>query len=94
AYNQLANAVIFILILNTITRDSFSAGTDFFTKSLRFDSDRKSIGLYRMSNTDFKQIYDSKLSLIRFIGFKETILAIILLAIFLNQDIYLYIIGF
>ncbi|HDJ6456879.1 TPA: hypothetical protein PQ825_001355, partial [Staphylococcus aureus] len=30
----------------------------------------------------------------RFIGFKETILAIILLAIFLNQDIYLYIIGF
>ncbi len=29
AYNQLANAVIFILILNTITRDSFSAGTDF-----------------------------------------------------------------
>ncbi|HCD4922117.1 TPA: hypothetical protein PQ931_002832, partial [Staphylococcus aureus] len=29
-----------------------------------------------------------------FIGFKETILAIILLAIFLNQDIYLYIIGF
>ena len=47
-----------------------------------------------MSNTDFKQIYDSKLSLIRFIGFKETILAIILLAIFLNQDIYLYIIGF
>ena len=41
AYNQLANAVIFILILNTITRDSFSAGTDFFTKSLRFDSDRK-----------------------------------------------------
>ncbi len=49
-----------------------------------------------MSNTDFKQIYDSKLSyfFFCFIGFKETILAIILLAIFLNQDIYLYIIGF
>ncbi len=35
-----------------------------------------------------------KLSLIRFIGFKETILAIILLAIFLNRDILYVLIGF
>lgn len=53
-YNQLVNVVIFILILNIIICDSFFVGMDFFIKLLCFDLDRKSIGLYRMLNIDFK----------------------------------------
>lgn len=88
--SQLANAMAFLMILNTVTRDSFSAGVDLFTRTLRFDSDGKSIGLYRMSNTKFQKIYEAKILLIRFLGIKETIIIAILLSIFFDMDIYLY----
>ncbi|EGQ2712973.1 hypothetical protein LNA61_002015 [Staphylococcus pseudintermedius] len=87
---QLANAMAFLMILNTVTRDSFSAGVDLFTRSLRFDSDGKSIGLYRISNTKFQRIYEAKISLIRFLGIKETFIIAILLSLFFNMDVYLY----
>lgn len=90
--NTLANAIIFLIILNTVTRDSFSAGIDLFTKSLRFDSDGKSIGIYRISNTSFKKIYDTKIFLIRLLGIKETLIITIFLLLFLKMDMYLYII--
>ncbi|UXV38791.1 hypothetical protein [Staphylococcus simulans] len=86
-YQLLANAFIIIFILNTVTRDSFSAGIDLFTKSLRFDSEKSSIALYRMANIDFKNLYKSKIQMCRLLGLKENTLIIILLLFIMKIDI-------
>ncbi|WP_368919170.1 hypothetical protein [Staphylococcus epidermidis] len=85
-YRNIAVAFIVIFILNTVTRDSFSAGTDLFTKSLRFDSEKSSIALYRMSNVQFKIIYMSKIKMCRLLGVKESAFIIALLLIFMRVD--------
>lgn len=89
-YNNIyiSNAFIIVWILNTVTRDSFTSGTDFFTKSLRFDSEGKSIALYRMANINFHYIYKAKLNICRLLGIKESLIIFILLLIFMKFDMY------
>lgn len=91
--NKLANAFIIVIFLNNLLRDAFSAGGEFFTQSLRFDSEKRSIALYRITNTDFKSLYNAKLHVIRCLGYKEAILTIGMLIVFFNFDIKLIILS-
>lgn len=93
SHHNIANAFIFIIILNNVSRDAFTTGVDFFTQSLRFDSEQRSIALYRITNTDFKLLYNAKLSVIRWLGYKELILTLLILISLFTTDIYIIIEG-
>lgn len=92
-HHPLVNAFIVIILINNIVRDAFSSGVDFFTKTLRFDAERESIALYRMSNTNFEKLYHAKINVIRELGFKEALLTIIIVLVFFDFDFYLTILS-
>lgn len=68
-----------IMVIYMMTRDANTLGTDFFTNSLRFDSEKATIALYRMANINFLKLYYSKIKVIRFLAIKESLLIIILI---------------
>ncbi|WP_086429428.1 hypothetical protein [Staphylococcus cornubiensis] len=74
--NQISMFVT-IIVIYMMSRDANTLGTDFFTNSLRFDSEKYSIALYRMANISFLELYNSKIKIIRFLAIKESVLIII-----------------
>ncbi|RIN12634.1 hypothetical protein [Staphylococcus warneri] len=86
ADNKFAMLFSITIISSSILKEGLSAGPDLFSKVLRFDSDGKSIVLYRIANIELKKVYTAKLNAIRLLGIKEPIIIIIAMIIMLKMD--------
>ena len=81
------SSFVTVIIVYMMTRDANTLGVDFFSNSLRFDSERKSIALYRMANIKFEKLYYAKINIIRILALKECVLILLLIQFIFKLDI-------
>ncbi|HFK1489292.1 hypothetical protein ACTFRO_28555 [Bacillus cereus group sp. MYBK163-2] len=75
-------------IIHAITRDAFSSGNTLFPGHLNFDSDGRSVKIFRLSGTNLYKLYKAKIKTQRLLGIHESLIGLLIVITIFKTNYY------